>query len=133
MEERGRLYLSGKPPESSVGILIKLLRNVAREPDDVKFRRIRMANPKIREAVGEVAGGLELIGFELREENGEMWMVMEVPREEGLGLISKAVALLEPEKIGVQGKRMEDVASSKVANEVLEPKKIAGGLVCQFF
>lgn len=76
---------------------------------------------------------MEFFGFELREDNGEMWMVMEVPGEEGLGLISKALALLEPEKIGVQDKRMEDVSSSKVANEVVEPKKIAGRLVCQFF
>lgn len=128
LEELVRMYLSAKPTESSVEILIKLLRNIAREPDNVKFRRIRMANPKIEEAVGEVAGGVQLlesVGFELREESGEMWMVMEVPGKEGLGLISKAVALLEPKKIGVEeGKKIEDVASSKVANEVVEPTKI---------
>ncbi|OWM67814.1 plant UBX domain-containing protein 2 [Punica granatum] len=128
LEERVGVYLSAKLPESSVEILIKLLRNIVREPGNAKFRRIRMGNPKIREAVGEVAGGVELlefVGFELKEEDGEMWAVMEVPGEEGLGLIRKAVALLEPKKIGVEeGKKIVDVASSKVANEVAEPKKI---------
>lgn len=121
LAERVGVYLSNKPPESAVEILIKLLRNIVREPDNAKFRRVRMGNPKIKEAVVDVAGGIELlefVGFMLREESGEMWAVMEVPGEEGLGLISKAVALLE------EGKITEDVASLEVAKEVVEPKKI---------
>ncbi|KAK4754497.1 hypothetical protein SAY87_002601 [Trapa incisa] len=130
LEERVSMYLSNKPPESAVEILIKLLRNIAREPENAKFRRIRMGNPKIKEAVAEVAGGIELLeflGFELREEEGEMWAVMEVPGEECLGLISKAVDLLEPKRMGNgEGKKSEGVASAEAeaANEKAEPKKI---------
>lgn len=62
-----------------------------------------MSNPKISEAVGEVAGAVELlefVGFELKEEGGEMWAVMEVPNEERIGLISKVVELLlDPKKV----------------------------------
>lgn len=128
LEEQVGMYLSNKPPESTVEILIKLLGNIARDPENAKFRKIRLGNPKIKEAVGEVAGGIELlefVGFELREEGGEMWAVMEVPGKEGLGLIRKAVALLEPKMMGTgEGKRTEDVGSSEVANEIVEPKKI---------
>ena len=43
-------YSSGKPSEGSVDVVLKLLRNIGREPANVKFRRIRMNNPKIKEA-----------------------------------------------------------------------------------
>lgn len=94
-------FLSGKPKEGEE-VVLRLLRNVIREPENEKFRRIRMSNPKIREAVGEVAGGvelLEIVGFELREDGGEMWAVMEVPDKERIGLISKVIELLEPKKV----------------------------------
>ncbi|XWS69374.1 hypothetical protein CRYUN_Cryun04dG0173600 [Craigia yunnanensis] len=77
-------FLSGKPPEGSVEVVLRLLRNIVKEPGNDKFRKIRMSNPKIREAVGEVTGGVELlevVGFELKEEGGEMWAVMEVPKD----------------------------------------------------
>ncbi|CAM8945536.1 unnamed protein product [Rhodiola kirilowii] len=91
-------FLSGKPSDGSVEVVLKLLRNVVKEPGNGKFRRIRMGNPKIREAVGDVAGGVELleaIGFGLREEDGEMWAVMDVPTEEQKEKISKVILLLE--------------------------------------
>ncbi|KAF2305606.1 hypothetical protein GH714_006990 [Hevea brasiliensis] len=42
----------------SVEVALRLFRNVVREPDNAKFRKIRMGNPKIREAISEVTGGL---------------------------------------------------------------------------
>ncbi|XP_057777537.1 plant UBX domain-containing protein 2 [Salvia miltiorrhiza] len=95
-------YTSGKPSDGSVEVLIRLLRNVVKEPENAKFRRIRMGNPKIKEAVADVPGGVELlecIGFELKEEGGEMWFVMEEPSKERLGLVKNAVLLLEPKKV----------------------------------
>lgn len=95
-------FLSAKPKEGSIEVMLKLLRNVVREPDNEKFRKIRMSNPKVREAIGEVAGGVEVLefaGFELREDGGEMWAVMEVPDKQRIGLISNVIELLEPRKI----------------------------------
>ena len=95
-------YVSGKPSEGSVDVVLKLLRNVVREPESAKFRKIRMSNPKIKEAVAEVTGGVELlsfVGFELREENGETWAVMEVPSEGQIKLIKKAISLLESQLV----------------------------------
>lgn len=95
-------FLSAKPKEGSIEVMLKLLRNVVREPDNEKFRKIRMSNPKVREAIGEVAGGIEVLqsaGFELREDGGEMWAVMEVPDKQRIGLISNVIELLEPRKI----------------------------------
>lgn len=96
-------YVSGKPLDSSVDIVLKLLRNVVKEPENVKFRKIRLGNPKIKEAIADVAGGLDLmecVGFELKEEGGEMWAVMDVPNREQIGVIKKALFLLESGKVG---------------------------------
>ncbi|WRX14724.1 PUB domain - like 1 [Theobroma cacao] len=121
-------YLSGKPPDGSVEVVLRLLRNIVKEPANDKFRKIRMTNPKIREAIGEVAGGVELlefVGFGLKEEGGEMWEVMEVPKEEQITLINTAIALLEPRKIE-ELRKSENLPSTAPAEkeESVEPKKI---------
>lgn len=69
-----------------------------REPENDKFRRIRMGNPKIKEAVGDVKGGVELlecVGFQIAEDGGEIWATMEVPDEERIRVVKDAVASLE--------------------------------------
>ena len=45
------------------------------------------------------------MGFELRKENGETWAAMEVPTEEQMKLIKKAVALLEGQQVQEPHKR----------------------------
>ncbi|KAA8529019.1 hypothetical protein F0562_033493 [Nyssa sinensis] len=115
-------YVSGKPSDGSVEVVLKLLRNIIREPENMKFRKIRMGNPKIREALGDVAGGVELlecVGFELQEEGGEMWAVMEVLSEERILSIKKALSFLEPQKIG----DLPSTALGKI-DEPIEPKKV---------
>ncbi|KAH6773903.1 plant UBX domain-containing protein 2 [Perilla frutescens var. frutescens] len=95
-------YVSGNPSEGSVEVLMRILRNVVKEPENAKFRKIRIGNPKIKEAIGDVPGGVELlecIGFELKEEGGEMWLMMEEPSKELLGLVKTATLLLEPKKV----------------------------------
>ncbi|KAK7358251.1 hypothetical protein VNO77_00177 [Canavalia gladiata] len=121
-------YISGKPPEGSIDVVLKLLKNIGREPENVKFRKIRMNNPKIKEAVGEVTGGVELlsfVGFELREENGETWAVMEVPTEEKIKLIKKAIGLLESQLVQGPPKREDSAsATSVVMDAKVEPKQV---------
>ncbi|TYH64103.1 hypothetical protein ES332_D07G243100v1 [Gossypium tomentosum] len=54
--------------------------NVARSPDEEKFRKIRLSNPKFQERVGSLKGGikfLELCGFERSE--GDEFLVF--PRD----------------------------------------------------
>lgn len=122
-------YSSGKPSEGSVDVVLKLLRNIGREPENVKFRRIRMNNPKIKEAVGDVAGGVELlsfVGFELREENGETWAVMEFPSEEQIKFIQRAIVLLESQLVQ-QGPPKRDDSPSATSAEMgpkAEPKLV---------
>uniref|UniRef100_A0A7N0TC58 UBX domain-containing protein n=1 Tax=Kalanchoe fedtschenkoi TaxID=63787 RepID=A0A7N0TC58_KALFE len=109
-EERGSeldvsvgTFLSGKPSDGSVEVILRLLRNVVKEPENGKFRRIRMGNLKIREAIGDVAGGVELleaVGFGLKEEDGEMWAVMDVPTEEQKEKLNKVILLLERRSVG---------------------------------
>jgi UBX domain-containing protein 6 len=121
-------FVSGNPLEGSVEVVLKLLRNIVREPENAKFRRIRMSNPKIRESIGEVAGGIELlecVGFGLKEEDGEMWAVMEVPKEDQIRLINSAVALLEPQGVEEpQKKENSPSATSAHVEERFEPKKV---------
>ncbi|KAK1416032.1 hypothetical protein QVD17_31820 [Tagetes erecta] len=113
-------YVSGKPSDGSVEIVLKLLKNIVKEPENVKFRKIRLGNPKIKEAIADVAGGLDLlecVGFELKEENGEMWAVMEAASSEKIELVKKAVYLLEPPKT-------ENVISATVEVKVVEPVEV---------
>lgn len=123
VEECVSVYVSGKPSDGSVEVVIKLLKNIGKEPTNAKFRKIRMGNPKIKEAIGDVVGGVELlefVGFELKEESGEIWAVMDVPSEEQLVKLKNVVSLLEPKKV-------EELASAsqvKAASEPVEPKKI---------
>ncbi|KAK6921625.1 PUB domain, partial [Dillenia turbinata] len=122
LEVRIGAFLSGKPSEGSVEVVMKLLKNVVREPENTKFRRIRMSNPKIREAVGDVPGGVELleyVGFKLGEEGGQVWAVMEVPSKEQIATINKVISLLEPPKVEV----LPSIAPEEV-NEKVERKPV---------
>lgn len=113
-------YLSGKPSDASVEIVLKLLKNIVREPENVKFRRIRLGNPKIKEAIADVPGGLDLlecVGFELKEESEEMWATMEAASNEKIKLIKQTVYLLEPQKI-------ETLTSTAAQTKVVEPEEV---------
>ncbi|CAI9096737.1 OLC1v1032946C1 [Oldenlandia corymbosa var. corymbosa] len=116
-------YISGKPSEVSKEVLLKLLKNVVREPDNVKFRKIRLGNPKIKEAISDVAGAVELlesVGFQLNEDGGEMWAVMDDASEKQLGLIKDAISLLEPKKVV----ELPSVAPSMADEQPLPLKEI---------
>jgi len=67
--------------EQSTSILIKLLSNVTKDPSNAKFRRIRMTNPKIAEALQAPAAieFLALCGFEKDQEEDYMCL----PKLEG--------------------------------------------------
>ncbi|CAA3026921.1 plant UBX domain-containing 2 [Olea europaea subsp. europaea] len=117
-------YLSGNPSVGSLDVVLRLLRNIVKEPENTRFRKIRMGNPKIKDAIGDVLGGVELfefMGFELKEEAGEMWFVMDVPSEEQLGLVKNVISLLEPNKV-----EKPPSAAPAPANlvEPAEPKKV---------
>lgn len=93
------VYRSGKPSDASIEVVMRILKNIVKEPGNAKFRKIRMGNPKIKEAIGDVPGGVELlecIGFELKEEDGEIFLVVDDPSEECLGLVKNVISLLEP-------------------------------------
>ncbi|GAB2296949.1 hypothetical protein Dimus_031052 [Dionaea muscipula] len=128
-------YLSGKPSQGSVEVVLRLLRNIVKEPENAKFRRVRMSNSKIRENVGEVVGGIELlesVGFMLKEDEGEMWAVMDVPSEENLSLLKRSISLLEPEKeeesapsgLAKVDENVEPVKGNQALDEPLQPKPI---------
>jgi UBX domain-containing protein 6 len=63
-----------------------------------------MGNPKIKEAISEVKGGVEVlesVGFTVRDEDGELWAIMPVPSEDRIKLIKETVELLERCQRGV--------------------------------
>ncbi|CAL0313832.1 unnamed protein product [Lupinus luteus] len=120
-------YISGNPSEGSIDVVLKLLRNIVREPENAKFRRIRMSNPKIKEAVGEVIGGVEFLSF-VGDENVESWAVMEVPTEEQIKFITKSILLLESQVVHVQepSKRENLVPATfaEIDAKAAEPKQV---------
>lgn len=121
-------FLSGKPSQSSLDIVLKLLRNIVREPDNSKFRKIRLSNPKIKEAIGEAVGGvdlLEFVGFKLREEDGEMWATMEVPTAEEINILGKVVDSIDRPKLDEQQQKPSTATMATTqADELVEPKKV---------
>jgi UBX domain-containing protein 6 len=82
-----------------VEVVKRLLGNLLKEPGNDKFRRVRLSNPRIKEALADREGGVELleaVGFRIGDEGGEMFAVMdETPGEARLGGIRRAVLLLE--------------------------------------
>ncbi|KAK8459755.1 hypothetical protein SEVIR_2G208600v4 [Setaria viridis] len=84
---------------SELAVLKRLLGNLLREPRSDKFRRVRLGNPRIKEAVADREGGVELleaVGFRVGDEGGELFALMdEVPSDVRLGGIRRAVLLLE--------------------------------------
>ena len=69
---------------------------------------------------------LSFVGFELREENGETWAVMEVPTEEQIKIIKKAIVLLESQLVQ-QGPPKRDDSPSATSAEMgpkAEPKLV---------
>lgn len=116
-------YVSGNPSDGSIEIVLKLLKNIIKEPENVKFRRIRLGNPKIKEAIADVAGGLDMlecVGFELKEESGEMWAVMEGEVSEKVMMVKQVVDLLEPKKVG----NVPPITAQAKAVEVVEPVEV---------
>lgn len=86
-----------------------------------------MGNPKIKEVVGDVKGGVELlecVGFRMsvEEEGGEVWATMDVPTEDGVRAVKEAVLLLERWKEG--GNKENGARSGVQENRVVERKKI---------
>ncbi|GAB4816883.1 hypothetical protein N2152v2_003929 [Parachlorella kessleri] len=76
------------PATSAAAVLHRLLQNVVASPGEPKFRRLRLSNAKIREAL-EAPGGAELLlacGFEFREVQGE-------GEPEGFAVLDPAAAL----------------------------------------
>lgn len=98
---RAAVYLAADPPPpaASVEVVKRLLGNLLREPGNDKFRRVRLSNPRIKEAVADREGGVELleaVGFSIGDEGGEPFAVMgEVPSHARLNGIRRAVLLLE--------------------------------------
>ncbi|EPS64610.1 hypothetical protein M569_10169, partial [Genlisea aurea] len=122
-------YLSGKPSDASLEVMIKLVRNILKDPSNPKFRKVRTGNIKIKEAIIDVAGGvefLEFIGFKVKEEDAEMWLVMEEePTEKVLSSVTDAVSLLESHKVEEEEEEQK-VSHTSVAKleDPIKPKQI---------
>jgi hypothetical protein len=69
--------------KSSINIMCKLIVNATTKgqdssEDSAKFRKVRLSNEKIKAAITDVNGGLDLmqaVGFQLAEDDGETFLV----------------------------------------------------------
>lgn len=88
--------------KSSIGIIRKLIANAttkgqAEGDDSAKFRRVRLANAKIKAAIVDVDGGVDImlaVGFQLLEEDGESVLVYP-PAHKGPVWLDAALSKLE--------------------------------------
>jgi len=85
---------------SACQVLIRLLSNIIQNPEDAKYRRIRLTNPKIKTAVVDVDGALELLlacGFQIvteAEEGDAGGATLVLESGDPLDLLQNAVTLL---------------------------------------
>lgn len=121
---RAAAYLAAdpSPPAAAVEVLKRLLGNLLRDPRSDKFRRVRLGNPRIKEAVADREGGVELleaIGFRVGDEDGGLFAVMdEVPSDARLGGIRRAVLLLERAHPSAPTPQVEADAKESCSNGV---------------
>ncbi|KAJ1289610.1 hypothetical protein BS78_02G178100 [Paspalum vaginatum] len=121
---RAAAYLAADPapPAAAVEVVKRLLGNLLREPGNDKFRRVRLGNPRIKEAVADREGGLELleaVGFRVGDEGGELFAVMdEVPGDASLSGIRRAVLLLERAHPSAPPAKVEDEAKESCSTVV---------------
>jgi len=96
--------IESKVKKNSLTIVRKLINNAITKgqipgEDGEKFRRVRLSNQKIKAAIVDVQGALDLImscGFELVEDNNTSETVLVYPADKGVPhWISRAVANLQ--------------------------------------
>lgn len=116
------MYLAADPPPppAAVEVVKRLLGNLLREPSNDKFRRVRLGNPRIKEAVADREGGAELleaVGFRVGDEGGEPFAVMdEVPSDARLNGIRRALLLLEGAHSSAAPGKVEAEAKESCSN-----------------
>ncbi|XP_047048989.1 plant UBX domain-containing protein 2-like [Lolium rigidum] len=141
---RAAAYLAADPPPPAAAVEVakRLLGNLLREPGNDKFRRVRLANPRIKDAVADREGGLDLLeaaGFAVGDEGGELFAVMdEAPSDARLGGIRRAVLLLERSHPSAPVQTPVEAASSKESgrsgvDEQKEVQKIVDRQIRVFF
>jgi len=119
---RAAAYLAADPPPpaASVEVVKRLLGNLLREPGNDKFRKVRLSNPRIKEALADRDGGVELleaVGFTVGDEGGEPFAVMDqVPSEAKLNGIRRAVLLLEGQHPSAPPVKAEAEAKESCSN-----------------
>ncbi|CAN0092205.1 unnamed protein product [Pylaiella littoralis] len=74
----------GNPAEKKAAVqaLQQILRNVASNPEDPRFRRIKRDNENFQRALGRFEGGIQILlssGFKMQVEEGQTVLVMNEP------------------------------------------------------
>uniref|UniRef100_A0A7S2KH13 PUB domain-containing protein n=1 Tax=Zooxanthella nutricula TaxID=1333877 RepID=A0A7S2KH13_9DINO len=100
--------LRGGASQSTVELLLKLVRNVVNNPSDPKFRRIRADNPKIRTGLlsaGEAAETLmRMLGFEPVEDgSARVFVLREAALDTARLLMGKELLEMELKGVTVAG------------------------------
>ncbi|EAZ27882.1 hypothetical protein OsJ_11836 [Oryza sativa Japonica Group] len=106
-------------------VVKRLLGNLLSDPRNDKYRKVRLGNPRIKEAVADRECGvdlLEAVGFRVADKGGELFAVMdEVPGDARLGWIRQAVLLLQrarpstppPKQADAKGTRPDGVGEQQ--------------------
>ncbi|KAL2608745.1 hypothetical protein R1flu_027318 [Riccia fluitans] len=120
LDEAVATFLSGNPPASSLDTIQRLLGNVKLNPAEDKYRKIRLENPKVKEALVSSPGGLKVflaVGFLLVVEGSEKVLLMGVPSDEQKLRIDATIAY-------ITSYRSENKPSAPASAQTRAPAKI---------
>jgi hypothetical protein len=111
---------------NSFNLIMSILRNIKKFPNEEKYRKIKSTNSKVQDYIMKIKGALGLlyfVGFKLEEES----LFLETPDEEGKQKIEKLIEMIERTIDQVFGetkdKTKEELTNQRNMKEVERKKK----------
>lgn len=90
---------AGSSYQNCLKVLKTILENIQKEPENEKYKRIRLANPKFQTALGQHEIGLvllEILGFQRQIENSEEILYLEEINSDNIAFALSIIAESQP-------------------------------------
>ncbi|TBU49542.1 hypothetical protein BD309DRAFT_947091 [Dichomitus squalens] len=131
------IITANKPPQAfeSLKTVLQISRNILRKPEELRFRKFKLNNNKIKSLIVEPKGVLELVvdlGFREKAENFESYYVYSARTHNGLRVGASMIEEIleremkkyeEEEKRKEREQQEEEELVEKLYNQILDDRK----------